>query len=57
MAKMVLATFAETKVARLPGRNPAKSIGHSQQSVIENLSLGRRGKDGYPLTTAGMTEN
>jgi hypothetical protein len=34
-ATMVLATFAETKVARLPGRTPAKL----QLGMVQHLSL------------------
>ena len=61
-ASMVLATFAETKVARLPGRNPANFNGDFPPFISKELSWEAMGYPPLPKgmgarsTTAGMTE-
>ncbi len=47
---MVLFTFAESKVNRLPGRNPA-TLGHANHSSEGNITPKHKGKDLERLET------
>jgi len=53
---MGLGPFAGTTGPRLPGRNPANIQLVTLNNLTSGIYLGQDFQDGYPLTTAGMTE-